>query len=209
MKNVFNYIKCNENKEEINNSTDESNIISNDNFNNSYLFKYLLFQIEESKNTILELKKEIDNLKILNIDLKNKLLFLKTKLLGHSIFFNKFIKNNNNTIINNSKNYRQKSKNIKDLFKNYLYYLKIYSPYVIIKENIIKKVHSFTIFNSNFNYNNKLEIYNNKNNIKNIINNIHYNNSHSESIFDDLSFLSQRQEIKNLELYLSKNNSTG
>ena len=169
MKNVFNYIKYNENKEEINNLTVEGDS-SNDNFNNHYLFKYLLYQIEESKNNIFELKKEIDILKTLNKDLKNKLLFLKTKLLGHTIFLKKIIKNNNNTI-NNSNNSQKKSKNIKELFKKYLYYLKIYSPYVFIKGNITEKVHSFEI---------------GKSNIKNIINNIHCSNfTHNESIFDD------------------------
>lgn len=150
MKNI--YIKFNKMKEIINNLNDVNN--------KYYLYKYLLYKIEENESYIFELKNQIKNFKNINKVLFNNLQFLRTKLYGHSILMQKIInyKNNNNRLneaneLNISTSI--KTKNIKDLFKKYLYLLHIYSPYVAIKGNIIEKVNSFKINSINNSSNNK------------------------------------------------------
>ena len=167
------------------NSNDINN--SSPSFDNNYKIDFLLNKLEESQNNIIDLKKQIEELKNINYDLANKVSIVEKKLIGHSIFLRKlFYKNKKLIRMNNQKN---KIKNMKDFLKKYLYYLRIYSPYVDLKGNRTEKVNSFKIGKMNI-CKNKLEIYNNCH-----INNIICNNC--EHFFDDLPFLGLKTNLDN------------
>ena len=144
------------NSNNINNMSSLSNTAPS--IDNNYTIDFLLNQIEEGNKNIIELKKQIDNLKNINYDLINKVSIIENKIYGHNIFLRKFLNKNSQLI--REIDTKSKCKSLKDFFKKYLYYLKIYSPYVTLKGNRTEKVYSFNIGNINRNKN-KIEIYNN------------------------------------------------
>lgn len=194
------------------------NTIKNDNngeegndMNNNYpqifnndgdILKYLIEKNEENIKNIIELKKEIGDLKTENRNLIEKLEIFNNNFNGHNIFLEKLLKRKDENKLNSNK----KSKNIKELFNKYLYYLRIYSPYLSLKNenntlNKIEKAESFRIIN--LNENNKKDIFNLNNNY----NNIQTINSNSNSFLSGFPIITPRQDIQNFVFNLMNNNS--
>lgn len=192
----------------IENNNKEKNLNKNDSiFINSEgeILKYLIEKNEENLKNIINLKKEIIELKAENKALNEKLTIFNNNFIGHNIFLEKLIKRKNENKTNISP---QKSKNIKELFKNYLYYLRIYSPYLPLKNennrfNKIQKTESFNIIN--LIDNNKKEILNYG---INNINNINGININSNTFLSRFPIISQRQDMNPFALNFLNNSSS-
>ena len=193
------------------NNNDEERIdINNGDNNYSQIFnnegdilKYLIEKNEENIKSIIELRKEIVDLKTENKKLMDKLEMFNHNFNGHNIFIEKLLKRKDENKLNSS---TKKAKNIKELFNKYLYYLRIYSPYLSINKNnnssnTIQKTESFKIIN--INENNKKDIFNLNNNF----NNIQAINTNSNNFLNGLPFFNQRQDMQNLVFNLMNNNS--
>ena len=197
------FIKNDNNNEEgldINNSDNNYSQFFN---NEGDILKYLIEKNEENIKNIVELRKEIVDLKAENKILIDKLEIFNHNFNGHNIFIEKLLKRKDEKKLNSS---TKKSKNIKELFNKYLYYLRIYSPYLSINNNnnslnSIQKTESFKIINKN--ENNKKDIFNLNNNL----NNIHAINTNSNNFLNGLPIFSQRQDMQNFVFNLMNNNS--
>jgi len=197
------FIKNDNNNEEgldINNSDNNYSQFFN---NEGDILKYLIEKNEENIKNIVELRKEIVDLKAENKILIDKLEIFNHNFNGHNIFIEKLLKRKDEKKLNSS---TKKSKNIKELFNKYLYYLRIYSPYLSINNNnnslnTIQKTESFKIIN--INENNKKDIFSLNNNF----NNIHAINTNSNNFLNGLPIFSQRQDMQNFVFNLMNNNS--
>ena len=166
--------------------------------NEEDILKYLINKNEENVKCIIELKKEIGELKSQNKNLVEQIDKFKNNFYGHNVFLEKFLKQRNKnkkTIVN------KKVHTLKELFRKYLYYLRIYSPYLIINNNNngeyrIQKADSFNLININ----------NGSNNLYNINSNISNNNNNS--FYGGFQLLNQRQDMHNFFLNLLNKNSS-
>ena len=191
----------------IKNNNNEEEEIDMDNNNYSQIFnndgailKYLIEKNEENIKNIIELRKEIGDLKAENKKLIEKLEMFNQYFNGHNIFIEKLLKRKDENKIKSS---TYKSKNIKELFNKYLYYLRIYSPYLSINNNNtynkIEKTESFKIINLNEKI--KKDIFNFNNNFNNI------QSANNNSFLNGFPFISQRQDMQNFIFNLMNNNS--
>ena len=194
----------------IKNNNNEEEEIDVDNNNNNYsqffnndgaILKYLIEKNEENIKNIIELRKEIGDLKAENKILIEKLEMFNQYFNGHNIFIEKLLKKKDENKIKSS---TYKSKNIKELFNKYLYYLRIYSPYLSINNNNntynkIEKTESFKI--SNLNEKIKNDMFNFNNNFNNI------QSANNNSFLNGFPIISQRQDMQNFIFNLMNNNS--
>ena len=156
---------------------------------------------EENINNIIELRKEVEILKNENKNLNKQIQMNKN---GNYIIFEKFIKKKDKT--ENKK--LNKIKNLKELFTKYLYYLKIYSPYLMVTNDIkyiSEKVESFKIDNTT---NKKIILIKNFNNYNNNNTNNNSNGGNQDSFFNGISFLSYKQYNQSFDLNLPNFNSS-
>ena len=195
------FIKNNNNEEEEidvdNNNNNYSQFLNND----GAILKYLIEKNEENIKNIIELRKEIGDLKAENKILIEKLEMFNQYFNGHNIFIEKLLKKKDENKIKSS---TYKSKNIKELFNKYLYYLRIYSPYLSINNNNntynkIEKTESFKI--SNLNEKIKNDMFNFNNNFNNI------QSANNNSFLNGFPIISQRQDMQNFIFNLMNNNS--
>ena len=169
--------------------------------NQNDIIKFLLEKNEENINNIIELRKEVEILKNENKNLNKQIQMNKN---GNYIIFEKFIKKKGKT--ENKK--RNKIKNLKELFTKYLYFLKIYSPYLMVTNDInyiSEKVESFKIDNTN---NKKIILIKNFNNYNTNNTNNNSNGGNQDSFFNGISFLSYKQYNQSFDLNMPNFNSS-
>lgn len=169
--------------------------------NQNDIIKFLLEKNEENINNIMELKKEVEILKNENKNLNKQ---IQTNKNGNYIIFEKFIKKKDK--IENKK--QNKIKNLKELFTKYLYFLKIYSPYLMVTNDInyiSEKVESFKIDNTN---NKKIILIKNFNNYNTNNTNNNANGGNQDSFFNGISFLSYKQYNQSFDLNMPNFNSS-
>ena len=199
---TLNFIKNDNNEKEGIDVNNNDNIYSNFFNNDGNILKYLIEKNEENIKNIIELRKEIGDLKAENKKLIEKLEIFNHNFNGHNIFIEKLLKRKDEYKLNSS---IKKPKNIKELFNKYLNYLRIYSPYLYKNNNNnslnkIQKIESFRIIN--LNENNKKDIFNLQNNFNNI-----QAISNPNSFLNGLPIISQRQDMQNFVFNLMNNNS--
>ena len=193
---LMNYYKNNKMYSKLSESNIKRDIINNNN-NESLsitdkeedVLQYLLNKNEENKNNIIQLKKEILELKNQNKQLLEQIQIFNNSFNANNILLQKILnqKKNKETVVNLN---NKKIRNLKELFQKYLYFLRIYSPYLTINNKFtnkykIHKAESFSIkninnINNNYNYLDGLSASNNYNNF-----------------YKDFQFLNDRQIINN------------
>lgn len=121
-------------KKKTNNTGMNSNNTNIEN-NGKDLICFLLDKNKEDQQRLIESKKEVENLRNINKNLKEQFFKIKEQFDGQSIIIKKIISNtvDKNKIKNKTP---KKHKNIKDFFRRYLYYLRIYSPYIYKEKQI-------------------------------------------------------------------------
>ena len=108
---------------------------TNTEYNGKDLICFLLDKNKEDQQRLIESKKEVENLRNINKNLKEQFFKIKEQFDGQSIIIKKIISNtvDKNKIKNKTP---KKYKNIKDFFRRYLYYLRIYSPHIYKEKQI-------------------------------------------------------------------------